>query len=96
METLSFEYHGGEGWRGGWDVATEERLPRAVRVTVRLPGVDEEGLELQTVIALPVTARSQMEPPEAGGEAAGELGEPSDELEAERGGPTPGGPEADL
>lgn len=55
VEAVEFEYFDGHGWNPDWDVATEERLPRGLRVTVRL--LDGRGvpLEVQTIIPVAVT-----------------------------------------
>ena len=67
VDDIQFEYSDGETWAGGWDVEDAERLPRAVRVTLRVPSGGSEPLELTTTIPLHVTHEVDVDEPEDGG-----------------------------
>ena len=72
VETVLFEYHDGEGWLGGWDLETEERLPRAIRISVAVRSAGDALLEVQTVVALHPTRGTQITPPESAEQAIDE------------------------
>ena len=59
---LDFEYFDGEVWLEEWDGETEEKLPRAIRITLALGADDEkEPHRFSTVVRLPLAALTEVE-----------------------------------
>lgn len=57
VEDLTFEYLGGDPWRGGWDAANESALPEAVRARVSFK--DGQKTVFTILLRASVKARAQ-------------------------------------